>query len=340
MTTGSADQTVLRSGQRLVNPAEFKGSRLAAFPPALAPMIPTLIAQPFSDPDWVFEPKLDGYRTIAFLREGRVQLLSRRGLDATPSFAAIAGELRDQAQKQLVLDGEIVALDDAGRPSFQHLQNRGNNPQIPVLYYVFDLLYLDDYDLQAVPLEYRKTALEAAVMPSERIRLVEYFQEAGEATYEAAVANGMEGVVAKRRDSAYEAGRRSKKWLKAKITRSEAFIVCGYTKGTGTRADTFGALVLGLRQEDGGLAYAGEVGTGFDFRTLRGIRRRLEALRSDVSPFGESVLKRGSRWSWLRQSGPITWVRPELAAEVKYAERTDDGQLRAPVFLRLLDGAD
>jgi bifunctional non-homologous end joining protein LigD len=202
---------------------------------------------------------------------------------------------------------------------------------------VFDLLHLDGYDLQAVALEHRKTALEAAVTPSERIRLVEYFQAAGEATYQAAVANGMEGVVGKRRDSNYEAGRRSKKWLKAKITRSEAFTVCGYTEGTGTRADTFGALVLGVRKDDGSLAYAGEVGTGFDFRSLRTIRRRLDALRSDVSPFGESVVKRGSRWSWLRHSGPITWVRPELLAEVKYAERTDDGQLRAPVFLRLLE---
>jgi bifunctional non-homologous end joining protein LigD len=187
---------VLKSGQRLVNPAELNGSRQAAFPPALEPMIPTLIAQPFSDPYWLFEPKLDGYRTIAFLREGRVKLLSRRGLDATPSFPGVVGELRDQARKQLVLDGEIVALDDAGRPSFQHLQNRGNNPQIPVLYYVFDLLYLDGYDLRAVPLEHRKTALEAAITPSERIRLVEYFQAAGEAIYQAAVANGMEGIVA------------------------------------------------------------------------------------------------------------------------------------------------
>jgi bifunctional non-homologous end joining protein LigD len=126
-----------------------------------------------------------------------------------------------------------VALDDAGRPSFQHLQNRGNNPQILVLYYVFDLLYLDGYDVKPVPLEHRKTALEAAVMPSERIRLVEYFQEDGDATYQAAVANGMEGIVAKRRDSVYEAGRRSKKWLKTKVTRSEAFMVCGYTEGTG-----------------------------------------------------------------------------------------------------------
>jgi bifunctional non-homologous end joining protein LigD len=117
----------------------------------------------------------------------------------------------------------------------------------------------------------------------------------------------------------------------------EALIVCGYTEGTGARAETFGALVLGMRQMDGSLAYAGEVRTGFDLRSLRTIRRRLDVLRSDVSPFGESVFKRGSRWSWLPQSGPITWVRPELVAEVKYAERTDDGQLRAPVFLRLLE---
>jgi bifunctional non-homologous end joining protein LigD len=171
--------------------------------------------------------------------------VSRRGLDATPSFPAVASELRDQAPKQLVLDGEIVALDDAGRPSFQHLQNRGNNPQIPILYYVFDLLYLDGYDLQAVPLEQRKTALKATVTPSERVRLVEYFERDGEGTYQAAVANGMEGVVAKRRDSSYQAGRRSKKWLKAKVTWREVFIVCGYTEGTGTRADTFGALVPG-----------------------------------------------------------------------------------------------
>jgi bifunctional non-homologous end joining protein LigD len=166
-------------------------------------------------------------------------------------------------------------------------------------------------------------------------RLVEYFVEDGEAIYQAAVAHGMEGVVAKRRDSAYEAGRRSKKWLKAKVTRSDEFVVCGYTEGTGTRADTFGALVLGMRQQDGSLVYAGEVGTGFDSRTLRALRGRLDALKSEVPPLLEPASRRKSRWSWLRQSGPITWVRPELMAEVKYAERTDDGELRAPVFLRV-----
>jgi bifunctional non-homologous end joining protein LigD len=236
----------------------------------------------------------------------------------------------------MVVDGEVVALDEHDRPSFQHLQNRHGDPNVCLLYYAFDLLYRDGFDLRGVPLDRRKALLEQSVVPSERVRLVETFAEDGEMLYEVARANGMEGIVAKRRDSRYETGKRTDAWLKVKAVQRHEFVVGGYTQGTGARARTFGSLILGYYPDGTNkLTYVGNVGSGFDDKTLEAVRKRLAALRTDESPFSGPIPTVG-RWTRReREEGPITFVRPELVAEVKFAERTQDGILRAPVFLGL-----
>ncbi len=317
-------------------PQSLPQARKAPFPRTLAPMLATLARAPFSHPDWLFEPKLDGLRAIAFLRDGKVRLLSRGGRDATKGYPSLAAELTEQPALEAVFDGEIIAPDEQGRPSFQRLQQRMNlqneedirraDSQVPVLYYVFDILYLDGYDLLAVPLEARRRQLERALVPGRRVRLIEQFQQEGETAFQVAVEHGLEGVMAKKRDSAYRPGERSHVWLKVKATLSDEFVVGGYTRGTGARALTFGSLLLGQYDGQGKLRYAGNVGSGFDDRLLEELLARLDKLRASRSPFTGEVNDRGRE---------ATWVKPELVAEVKFAQWTDDGRLRAPVFLRL-----
>ena len=319
----------------LSSPSDLPGARPALSPATLEPMMASLTDKPFSHPAWLFEPKLDGVRALALVRDGAVKLLSRRGLDASRQYPSLAQDLARQPDRDMVLDGEIVALDDEGRPSFQRLQQRLNltraadiqraEAHVPVLYYVFDLLHLQGHDLRNVPLEQRQALLASVLVPSARVRLLEHFEEHGEAAYEAAVAHGLEGVVAKRRDSIYESGRRSRNWLKVKAVLSDDFVVAGYTAGQGARAATFGALVLGEHDDAGQLRYVCNVGSGLDDLTLADLFRRLQALRTDDSPFLEPPALKP----------PPIWVRPELVAEVKFAQRTHDGALRAPVFLRL-----
>jgi bifunctional non-homologous end joining protein LigD len=316
-------------------PQEAFGARAAAFPAAVPPMLASLAERPFSHPDWWFEPKLDGIRALAYLRNGSVRLLSRRGNDITRQYPALARALAAQPANAMILDGEIVAPDERGLPSFERLQRRMNltrdqdirraDAEIPVTYQVFDVLYLDGFDLTGVPLGQRRALLDRALAPAGPIGAVARFEAEGEAAYEAAVAYGLEGVIAKRRDSHYEPGRRSAAWLKVKATHSEDFVVGGYTAGQGARAGTFGALVLGSFDERGRLVYAGHVGSGFDERDLEDLRERLQPLRSRTCPFSDVP----------PVNAPTTWVRPELVVEVKYAERTRDGRLRSPVFLRV-----
>jgi bifunctional non-homologous end joining protein LigD len=305
------------------------GARRAAMPTAPRPMLPTLTDRPFSHPDWLFEPKLDGYRTVALLRPGAaVRLLSRNGVDISDHYPTLVADFERLGARAVVLDGEVVALDEAGRPSFQRLQGarrEGAHPRTRLVYYVFDLLYADGYDLRAAPLEARKALLESLLSPTERVRLLEHFAGDGREAYEAAVAHGLEGLIAKQRQSRYETGRRSRHWLKVKATCSDEFVVGGFTRGTGARAGAFGALLLGQYDAEGRLLPVGHVGTGFDARALAALRRQLDVLRTDSCPFARRPALNAA----------ATWVEPKLVAEVKFAERTRDGQLRTPVFVGL-----
>ncbi len=335
-----------RSQQRLVvHPQDARGARRAAFPKSLEPMHATLTEAPFSAPDWYFEPKMDGVRAIVFINGTSVRIISRSGLDATRQYPTIVGEMAEQTERRLVLDGEIVALNEKGVPSFQTIQQRLNlqrdsdirkmDEQIPVYFYAFDILYAGGYDLRGAPLSDRKALLKQLVVSTDHIHLLEHFEEDGVAAYDGAISAGLEGVMAKKRDSVYESGRRSKAWLKVKGTQEDEFVVGGYSGGTGGRAKTFGSLLVGQYDDEGRLVYAGNVGTGFDDRTLAALLKRLESLKTDASPF-DVMTPVTSRFGRPKDV-PITWVTPELVARVKFAEWTNDGHLRAPSFLGLRD---
>lgn len=287
----------------------------------------TLTQERFSDPDWIFERKLDGIRAIA-IRTGRdVRLLSRNDLSLSGRYPEIAEALQQAGDIDMALDGEVVAFDGAAT-SFARLAQRGRT-HVAVFFYVFDVLWLDGRDLRRLPLRSRKRVLAAAVDPIDPIRLVAYRNQAGEAMYEEACAKGWEGVIAKRADSAYGAAR-SRAWLKFKCEQGQELVVGGYTAPQGARIE-FGALLLGYHDGDGLLRYAGKVGTGFDRAALREIGAELRARETPKSPFpvpGE-----------VRERG-VHWVRPELVAQVAFTEWTGYGRLRHPRFLGLREDKD
>jgi bifunctional non-homologous end joining protein LigD len=321
-------------------PPRLEAARLAPAGPAeklpqqLKPMLAETGAAPQSNPQWRYEPKLDGYRVIAFLEGERVRLQSRRGLDLTPYFPEIASELAAQPAGQMILDGEIVAIDRNGRPSFNALQNRAQlkgaaeiaaaQRETPVVLVCFDLLHFAGLNLRAAPYADRHRYLSQCLMPSAHLQLVHASARAEE-LYAAALEQGFEGIVAKRLDSPYQAGERSRAWLKLKQAKSAEFLIGGYTRGNGARAP-LGALLLGYR--DGKtLRYAGHVGSGLDEEIIGVLLKRTAKLRRKHSPFGEKPpLHR-----------PTTWLQPELVAEVSFSEWTPARALRAPVFVRLRD---
>jgi bifunctional non-homologous end joining protein LigD len=322
----------------LLEPSTVAGVRHGPLPKAVSPMLPSLTEKAFSNPNWLFEPKLDGYRVIATVEDGAVRLASRRGLDCSPEYPWLVEALRQQPFRDAVFDGEIVALDENGRSSFQMLQNRASEQHPLLLYYAFDLLYRDGYDLRGVALDQRKELLATSLIPSDRVRVVDTYPEDGVTLYEATKQAGMEGIVAKRRDSRYETGKRTEAWLKIKATRSEEFVIGGYTPGSGSREKTFGSLVVGYYKPGARkLTYVGHAGSGFDDRTLQSMYERLYAMRTDDSPFEGEVPRFGMWRRPGKAEGPVTWVRPDLVAQVKFAERTSDGILRAPVFMGLRD---
>ena len=292
-------------------------------PAALAPMQAQLGDAPFNHADWMWEPKLDGYRALATIDGGRVELRSRRGLDQALDFPRLAAELAAQAARRMVLDGEIVAFDASGKPSFNALQNRSQQ----VVYYCFDLLEFEGIDLRKAPYVDRRRYLAQCLLPSPAVQLVHAVED-GVALHAVAMESGLEGVVGKRKDSRYEAGRRSGAWLKVKATQSAEFVVGGYTKGKGSRAP-LGALLVGY-WEGQKLRYASHVGSGFDDDKLGTVQAKLLPLHARECPFAEKP----------EVNAPTQWVKPQVVAEVKYQDWTPDARLRAPVFLRLRDDID
>jgi len=318
---------------------EFPGASKRAMPTAVTPMLATSVKEPFDSPDWLFEIKWDGYRAVAFVDDGEVRLVSRNHNDLTGQFA----ELRTLAQfvnaKSAVLDGEIVALDEQGRSSFSLMQQRtgirsggrrvAGRSDVDVSYYAFDLIYVEGYDLRRVALEDRKKALSQIITPDHIIRYSEHFPEHGIALFEAAKQQGLEGILAKRRGSSYEE-RRSRDWLKIKITQTIDCVIGGYTDPEGSRL-YFGALVLGLYDDKNQLLHVGQAGTGFNQVTLSQIWHTLHKLETKQSPFTGPV-----------EAAHVHWVKPQRVAEIKFTEWTHETaegglKLRAPVFLRLRD---
>ena len=321
-------------------PPRLDAARLApagpseSLPRRLRPMLAESGEAPRSKPDWRYEPKLDGYRVIATVAGQALRLESRRGLDLTPFFPEIVAELAAQPAAPMILDGEIVALDTEGRPSFNALQNRAQlqgKAQIaaalratPAVLVCFDLLHFAGLNLRGAPYGDRHRYLSQCLAPAPHLQLV-HASDNAEELYAAALEQGFEGIVAKRLDSPYQPGERSRAWLKLKALQSAEFLVGGYTRGTGGR-EPLGALLLGYR--DGkALRYAGHVGSGLDERVIAELLKRAVKLQRDTSPFAEKPpLHR-----------PTTWLKPVLVVEVTYSEWTAAGALRAPVFVRLRD---
>ena len=301
-------------------------------PAKLEPMLAEIGDAAFNRPDWTWEPKLDGYRVLAFLSGQEIRLRSRRGLELAPTFPGLVDELRKQAAGSMILDGEIVAFDADGRPSFNALQNRAKiktpaelkaaERTVPIVLYCFDLLYFAGVDLRKAPYHERRRYLAQCLLPTPRVQLVHASQD-GLALYDAALKSGFEGVIGKRKDSRYEAGRRSGAWLKVKPSLSAEFVVGGYTKGKGARA-SLGAILVGYRDK-GALRFASHVGSGFDDRGVKAMQKRLEPLKRADCPFAEKP----------ELPNPTIWVEPEIVVEVKFQSWTEDGHLRAPVFLRV-----
>jgi len=306
--------------------------------PEIKPMLAVLSDKPFSKDGWMYEPKLDGYRALAYINSGSATLYSRTSRDFTHQFPNLVQAL-SKLDGDLILDGEIIALDESGKPSFQQLQQRGQlsskrdieraDVSVPAYFYVFDLLYANGKSLTDEPLSKRKELLKKTLKTSTYIKLVEPLDCDGLTAYKICIENGLEGVVAKDPTSKYESGRRSPRWLKVKGTQSGEFNICGYTKGEGGRGKTFGAIVVGY-YESGKLMYAGRVGTGFDTAKLDEMMSRMKPLIQKENPFGKKV----------PGEAQTVWLKPTLVAEVKYSEWTNDKNLRAPVFLRLRDDVE
>jgi bifunctional non-homologous end joining protein LigD len=313
--------------------------------PDLHPMVATLVRDAFDDPDWIFEVKWDGVRAIATCGD-QTMLISRNQKDITHSYPELARVHEQLVAVDAILDGEIVAMSD-GRPSFEKLQSRINlqNPRdieramkaTPVTYIVFDLLYLDGRSLIKEPLEERKRLLDELVVRNPRIDVSTCIEGAGEALFEAARAQHLEGIVAKKLGSPYRPGKRGRDWLKVKTTYEADVVIGGWTRGEGSRSERFGALLVGAYEGDR-LRFVGAVGTGFNDRTLDEVLREMKALETESDPFEVDPEQEKVRWG-----KPIKnphFVNPGLVAVVEFRELTHGGKLRAPSFKRLRDDKD
>src|SRR6266849_1821736 len=297
-------------------------------PKTLEPMKAQMVDKPFDDDRWLFEVKWDGIRLISFIDDGNVRLQTRAGRAVDDEYPQLQAISRLVSARQAILDGEIVALDEEGRPSFQLLQNRGKEEH-PMQYVVFDIVYFDGQRLFKVPLEDRKRLLRDTVRDGGILKYSDHVLGQGQAFFKAAQQKRLEGIVAKLRDSPYQPGVRSSAWLKIKAHLQQEVVIGGFTAPRASRK-YFGALIVGV-YEDGKLVYTGHVGGGFDERTLAELYKLMKPLIVRQPPF----------------SGPPphanekpTWVKPKLVVEVKFAEWTRDGVMRQPVFLGQRDDVD
>jgi len=318
---------------------DLKGAVKRPMPTAIQPMLASIAEDPFDDPNWLFEIKWDGYRVVSFIENGKVRMVSRNQNDLGPRYPELRELPNLMNAKTAILDGEVVVLDEQGRPSFSLMQQRTGirahgrqaaaRPDLPVIYYVFDLIYLDGYDLRRVGLDDRKRVLRQILPPGELVRFSDHHAGQGVALFHVAKQKGLEGIVAKKCNSCYEE-RRSREWLKIKITQTADCVIGGYTSPEGSR-QYFGSLVLGLYNDKMQLIHVGHAGTGFNHATLKQIFGVLEEIETKKSPFTGPV-----------DAKNVHWVKPERVAEVKFSEwthETSEGglKLRAPVFLGLRD---
>ena len=335
-------ESVASSGARRRASAAASLATAAKFPVGVEPQLAILAARVPPGAEWIHEIKFDGYRILASVQGGKATLRSRSGHDWTARFGPAAAALGRLAARQALLDGELVALDEKGRSNFQELQNAlSANDPTRLVYYAFDLLFLDGYDLRASPLLERKAALKKLLQESgrhggrefrARVRYVDHVNGQGDRMFRRACRLSLEGVISKRKDAPYRAGR-SDTWTKAKCLHEQEFVVAGFTEPGGSR-ENFGALILGVH--DGGrrdgLRYVGRVGTGFTQASLRELHQKLSPLETPRGAFAKPPTGAAARG--------VHWVRPELVAEIAFSEWTRDGSLRHPSFKGLREDKD
>ncbi len=294
-------------------------------------MLAVSARDPFDAPDKLFELKWDGIRVIAAIDGPRVRLLSRSQRDITEQYPEVSGILRSSvAADGVMLDGELVALDQDGRPSFQMVVQRihrgagqGVGPPAAIHFQAFDILYQDFMPLLGSPLTVRKKRLAEAVRPNDAIQVSHFEIANGIAFFQGVQHMGLEGMVAKSLDSVYHPGRRSREWVKIKTTRTANLVVGGYTLGYGRRSDVFGSLLLGAYDADGGLQYVGSVGGGFSDTSLAGINELLRTLERPDRPFDAAP----------NVDRMMSWCDPRIVVQIKYSELTEAKQLRFPIFV-------
>ncbi|MGD8318735.1 MAG: non-homologous end-joining DNA ligase [Myxococcales bacterium] len=304
-----------------------------AQPKWMDPMLATLTEDRFSDPDWIYERKLDGVRCLVFCTDGQIRMMSRNENEMNETWPDLVEELESHQRGRFIADGEIVAF-EGKRTSFERLQQRigvedaskARHTNVRAYLYLFDLLYFDSYDTTKLPLRERKKLLKKALSFTDHVRYTPHRNEDGEAYLKEACRKGWEGLIAKDARAPYE-HKRSKSWLKFKCVHQQELVIGGFTEPHGSRIG-FGALLVG-HYEDGALQYAGKVGTGYDDELLRELRKRLDELERDTSPFDEEVSEK-----------EVHWVTPKLVGEFGFTEWTRQGRLRHPRFLGLRKDKD
>jgi bifunctional non-homologous end joining protein LigD len=309
------------------DPAAVEGAVQAEMPKTISPMLACLATILPSGGDWLYEVKWDGYRALCFVEKGKIRMVSRRGNTMDKQFPEVAEALQQALKADTaVLDGEIVAFDDNGAPSFQLLQNRTGFRRSAIktdkphalCFFAFDLLYLNGFDLRKASLIDRRQLLSSIIHPNATVRYSDHFVGKGAELLQAVKEKGLEGIVAKQAQSRYES-KRSNSWLKFKVTCQQDFVICGFIHG---EREHFGSLVLGYN-DDKRLLYAGNVGSGFTQQSLKSVYEQIKPL----------VTKKPVLSDVPREIGEITWVKPDLVCLVKFSSWTGDARLRAPVFI-------
>lgn len=282
-------------------------------------MLTTAVDKPFDSKEWVFELKLDGYRAIAETGKQTIQLYSRNGISLAHKYAPIVQALQ-KIKKEMVLDGEIVLLNEKGKPDFQKLQHYEENKEYPLVYYVFDILSLKGESLKEETLLQRKKILQKQLPKSPVIIYCDHIEEKGKSFFKSVIKKDLEGIIAKKADSHYVEGIRTKEWLKIKQQKTREVIIAGFTAPKGGRLH-FGSLIL-AEYRGKKLHYIGNAGSGFNDKTLKDLMQKMKPYILSKSPFDYRI----------KTNGPSTWVKPLLVAEIAYTEVTEGGMLRHPVF--------
>jgi len=305
-------------------------ARKSRMPDQINPMLATLVDEPFSDPEWIFETKWDGFRSVCFIDRGQARFVSRNQIEMTPQYPELTSMPKQIVAKQAILDGEIVALDEHGMPRFQLLQNKlrirsgsyAKASKAQIVYFVFDLLYHDGFDLMNCPVIERKALLETILRPTSFVKYADHVEAQGEEFFRQIEKFRLEGMIAKRAASKY-VQKRTSDWLKVKTVLRSEVVVGGYTQPRGTRS-YFGSLVCGLYKGKE-LHYVAHTGGGFNEKTLASIYKLMQPLKTNKSPFINPP----------KTNEPVQWLSPKLVAEVKFSEWTADERMRQPIFLGL-----